>query len=118
MNFVLFLIALILVLVFTPIGLVFTIIKSCIFWNRGILKKYFFSLAISLDQFGNVAMQGFFNICMVSNKSKHKFGNPDETISSVLGKNQKANTLIYPGKRLVALLDALDKNHSLKSIEQ
>jgi 8-oxo-dGTP diphosphatase len=41
----------------------------------------------------------------------------DETISSVLGKNKKANTLSKIGKGLDWILDILDKNHSIKSIE-
>ncbi len=116
MSFLLFLIAFILVAIFTPIGMIATIIKSAILRNKGILKEYFFNLAISLDQFGNVALSSPFNIILIKKGSSHKFGDPDETISSVLGKNQKAATLVYLGKRLVALLDYLEEDHSLKSI--
>jgi len=118
MNFILFLLAFILVAVFTPLGFITVIIISLLNWNKGILQDYFFNLALSLDQFGNVSMQRTFNLILIKKESIHKFGNPDETISSVLGKNQKAATLIYFGKRLVALLDAIEKDHSLKSINQ
>lgn len=117
MKFILFLLSFILVAIFTPLGFITVIIYSFLNWNKGILKDYFHNLALSLDQFGNVSMQRTFNFLFIKNKSKHKFGDPDETISSVLGKNQKAGTLIYLGKRLVALLDYLDENHSIKSIE-
>jgi hypothetical protein len=50
-------------------------------------------------------------------KSKHRFGHPDETISSVLGKNKRDNTLTKLGAILSNVLDFLDENHSIKSIE-
>ncbi len=118
MSFILFLIALILVVSLSFIGIIFTLIKSAVYFNSGILKRYFFNLAISLDQFGNVALGPLLNVVMISKKSKHKFGDEDETISSVLGKNKRDKSLIYWGKRLDALLDGLDSNHSIKSIEK
>ena len=75
------------------------------------------NLAISLDQFGNVAMASLFNFLLIYSVV-NTFGNPDETISSVLGKNKVNGTLTYLGKRLDALLNGIDKNHSIKSIEE
>ena len=118
MSLFLFIIAFLLVAIFTPLGFVSTFIKSFLNMNKSILNDYFFSLALSLDQFGNVAMAKLFDFILIKKKSINKFGNPDETISSVLGKNQKAGTLAYFGKRLNALLNFLDKNHSIKSIEK
>jgi len=118
MNFILFLIAFLLVAVITPFGFISTLLKSVLMGNRTILNDYFYSLALSLDQFGNVSMAGLFDFILISKLSKNKFGNPDETISSVLGKNQNQNTLVYLGRRLVALLDAIEKDHSLKSINK
>ena len=46
----------------------------------------------------------------------YKFGAEDETISSALGKNQRDNTLTKTGKKLVWILDKIDKNHCIKSI--
>lgn len=59
-----------------------------------------------------------FNKILISSYSEHLFGNPDETISSVLGKNKRKGTLIYLGKRLDAWLNGIDKDHSIKSIEE
>jgi hypothetical protein len=118
MNFILFIIAFLLVAILTPLGFFATLIKSILKFNNSILNDYFFSLALSLDQLGNVAMAKLFDFILIKKNSKNKFGNPDETISSVLGKNQKAETLAYFGKRLNALLNFLDKNHSIKSIEK
>jgi len=112
MSLILFLISFILVVIIVPIGIILTTI-----FNFKKLNKYYFNLAISLDQFGNVAMSGMFNLILI--KSSHNlFGNPDETISSVLGKNKLDGNLMYLGRRLDALLNGIDKNHSIKSIEQ
>ena len=118
MNLFLFLLSFFLVAIFTPLGFIGAFVSSVINWNKGILNDYFFKMAISLDQFGNVALQKTFNFILIKRNAKDKFGNPDETISSVLGKNQKKATLSYLGRRLVALLDAIEKDHSLKSIEK
>ena len=85
------------------------------FWKY--FNGLFFKAAISLDQFGNVFFQHLFNVALIKN-SEHLFGNVDETISSVIGKKKRANTLTKAGKALSWTLDALDENHSLKSIEQ
>jgi len=117
MWFILFLISFFLVALFTPIGMIFTIIKSFLFLDYDYANLYFKKLAISLDQLGNVSMATIFNIIFITS-DKHLFGNPDETISSVLGKNKLNNTLSYLGKRLDALLNGLDENHSINSIEK
>ena len=117
MSLLLFIIALILVMIFFPIGIVFTVVKSFILLNVKYVNEYFLDLAISLDQFGNVSMAGLLNVIFISRSSTDKFGNPDETISSVLGKNKKTGKLIYLGIKLDCLLDKLDKDHSIKSIE-
>ena len=46
----------------------------------------------------------------------YKFGNRQETISSVLGKNQRSNTLTRAGRILRFILDFIDKDHCLNSI--
>lgn len=81
-------------------------------WNQ-----YFFVLAVSIDQFGNVAMQDLFNDLFITKRATHLFGHEDETISSVLGKNKATKTLSKLGSRLAYLLDWLDPNHVLNSIE-
>jgi 8-oxo-dGTP diphosphatase len=81
-------------------------------WNQ-----YFFVLAVSLDQFGNVAMQDLFNDWLLRPNAPHRFGNEDETISSVLGKNKTTHSLSKTGTLLADFLDWLDPNHVLNSIE-
>jgi len=117
MGFILFILSFILVVIFAPIGIAFTALKGLIRLNYKVWDIQQKNMAISLDQFGNVAMKGLFNVILI-NSNKHEFGDPDETISSVLGKNKKNNSLAYLGRRLDALLNGIDKNHSIKSIEE
>ena len=67
---------------------------------------------------GNVTCKELFNDTLILNNSENIFGDPDETISSVLGKNKRDGTLTKTGKILAAILDKLDKNHTIKSIDQ
>ena len=80
------------------------------------LGEYLLEIAISIDQLGNVVMQHLFNKLWIS-KAGYKFGNGDETISSFIGKNLKAGTLSRFGKLISQILDTIDTNHSLNSID-
>lgn len=96
-----------------------------VLWPYGIVRSLFsftfnswqHTLAISEDQYGNVLGQHLFNDVLITKYSKDKFGNPDETISSVLGKNKKAGTLTRLGKILSAILNWFDPNHVEKAID-
>lgn len=110
MGFLLSLIAYLLLLILAPIGIVWSILKRP--------KNYFWRIAISLDQLGNVICAEPMNSIFLNERAKDFFGNPDETISSVLGKNQVNESLSISGKILVNLLSSLDENHSIKSIEE
>ena len=87
--------------------------------NRGFinLAYYFRKIAVSLDQLGNTVCADLFNTTLIK-KEGYNFGNPDETISGVLGKNQLMNTLSKIGKVLNYLLNKIETNHSIKSIEK
>lgn len=78
---------------------------------------YFKSSAINLDKFGNREFRTLFNKTLINDKG-YRFGNINETISSVLGKNQLTGTLTNIGKMLVWILDKIENDHSLKSIEK
>ena len=121
MGILIYIIALFLALFLIPVGVLYAVFKS--FWKRkfkdGFKKvdRLFFNMAISIDQFGNVACYELFNEVLITEKG-HKFGDEDETISSVLGKNKLAETLTKTGRTLDWVLGKLDKNHSIKSIEE
>lgn len=78
-------------------------------------KGYFESSAINLDKFGNREFRTLFNKTLATG---HRFGDINETISSVLGKNQLTGTLTGLGKALVWVLDKIDKDHCFKSISK
>ena len=78
-------------------------------------KGYFRSSAVTLDKLGNREFRTLFNLTLIKGNG-YKFGNFEETISSVLGKNQRDKTLTKTGKVLVWVLDTRDKNHCEKSI--
>ncbi|MCM4169614.1 hypothetical protein KCTC52924_00398 [Arenibacter antarcticus] len=115
-GILLFLISIILFLATAPIGFVFGLFHSI--YKKGIIGigEYLLKMAISIDQLGNVAMQHFLNVFWIK-KSGYKFGNRDETISSALGRNNKLGTLTFLGKFIDNLLNLIDKDHSLNSID-
>ena len=115
-GFLLLLISIVLLLTTGIIGFVVGIVHQLI--TKGIqgLGEYALKIAISIDQLGNVIMQHLFNLIWIK-KDGYKFGNRDETISSALGKNKQLNTLTGFGKAIDKLLDFIDPNHSLNSID-
>ncbi len=76
-----------------------------------------YKVALAIDQLGNVVCARLFNFFLIDIEG-HKFGNEDETISSVLGKNKRTNTLTLFGILLDVLLELIDKNHNIKAIEE
>ena len=107
MGYILFLIA---YLLFLPLT---------IFNALNVKKKgYFKDTAINLDRFGNREFRFSLNKYLIFEKSPDRFGNIEETISSVLGKNQLSNNLTKLGKSLVWLLNKIEKNHCIKSIKK
>jgi hypothetical protein len=116
MGILLFIISIILLLVTGPIGIIYGFFYSLFTRSVSGIGEYFLEIAISIDQLGNVIMQHFLNLILIR-KTGYKFGNRDETISSVIGKNLRRNTLTAFGKSLNIMLDFLDPNHSLNSID-
>ncbi len=97
-NFILLMITFLLVLLFGSISFIYSIIKRAF---KGV-SFYFYKIAFSLDQTSNTICQDLFNDLLIFSYG-HRFGNPDETLSHVLGVNKEQNTL-YPLGRLIAAL--------------
>lgn len=109
-GFVLWLIALLLII---PM----TVINFFVVWKKyGTPKGYFLNSAVSIDKWANREFRASWNRFLITKESPDRFGNIEETLSSVLGKNQRDNTLTKTGKVLVFILDTLDKDHCNKSI--
>ena len=102
-------VAIVISVILFPIGFVF----SMFYPNRG---KYLYKIALGIDQLGNVVCARLFNFFLIDIEG-HQFGNEDETISGVIGKNKRTNTLTLFGIALDMFLELIDKNHSIKAIE-
>lgn len=109
-GILLFIIAYILLLPLTIIN--FFVV---LFTSKDHAKGYFRSTAVNIDKFGNREFRALWNLTLKKPEG-YKFGNPEETISSALGKNERDGTLSTAGKVLTWILNFIDKNHSLKSI--
>ena len=81
------------------------------------VSDYFFRIAVSIDQLGNVIGGPFFNHCAITQDGA-KFGNEDETISSVLGRNHinQPRTFRLLGRSMRYYLDCIETNHCVNSI--
>ena len=114
MGFLLYIVALVIKRVLEPFMYIYgSIFALC----KGEWSQYNTDLAISIDQYGNGLSRYLFNQLLIKNTSAHKFGNIDETISSVIGKNKVAGTLSRVGRFIDYALDILDPNHSLDAID-
>ena len=107
-------IAIILLVITAPLGFIFGVLFNLPSFKK--IGDFCLKVAISVDQLGNVIMQHLLNISLIV-KGGYRFGNRDETISSVIGKNKSANTLAPLGKLLATVLDGIDSGHSLNSID-
>jgi hypothetical protein len=116
-GLILFLVSTFLAGVIYPIGFIYSIILTLFKSGYKTLDDYLFRCALATDQHGNTFLAKLFNDVLIK-QGGHKFGNPDETISSVLGKNKLMGKLSYFGKCLDFILHLLDNNHSIKSIEE
>ena len=118
-SFLLFLIAIFLLSVTAPIGFIFALLQKLFTRKIQSLRDYLLEVALVLDQAGNVIMQHFLNAVLLKKlPNTYLFGNKKETISSVIGKNSQTNSLTSAGQLLNGFLNAIDKNHTLNSIEE
>ena len=118
--FTLALVAILLFALLAPFGVVYGLCAS-VFRTEfkeafDKIGRYFKSIAVSIDQTGNVFCKELFDDILIY-PHIHRFGNEDETISSVLGKNKLSDSLTWAGKTLDWILNLFEKNHSIISIE-
>ena len=119
-GILLFIVALLLAFIIMPLGFVYGILKNILTF-RGktlilVINKAFYMIAYAIDQLGNVVCQFLFNDLMIK-KDGYKFGDPDKTISYVLGINKQDGTLSGFGGLIVALLHLIDPNHVEKAVQ-
>jgi hypothetical protein len=90
-------------------------------WRSGVYKlsEWFFHMAISNDQGGNVQSALTFQKMFTKGKS-FPFGNPDDTVSYILARNMYKGRLNSLGMFMAWLLDKIDSSdggHMNKAIE-
>lgn len=108
-----------LVAFFSPLGIIYAIIRIACSkkygWKEA--KQYFENIAVAYDQTGNAEQAFFYNDIMLTKNAKDFFGFPDETLSSVFGKNNECGNLTKFGYFWAWFLNKVDDNHVQKSIE-
>jgi hypothetical protein len=102
-------------LLFSPLLLFYSAMRYSSFKES---TAHYKDLAIAIDQLGNVVAKYLFNDLLIKPESNAKFGNPDETISSVIGKNKLVTYLTKWGIAFDKFLNLFEKNHSIKAIEK
>jgi hypothetical protein len=105
-GYILFFVAVIVGAILYPLGVLYGVAKVAVLYVGSILK----TLAIGINQLGNATCSELFNDTLIK-KDGYRFGNPDDTISRVLGKNKETNTLTKTGRFFADILNKIDKNH-------
>lgn len=116
----LLIVALVLFVAVAPFAILTTIVMLFIKDSREKYPKItnlFFAIAYSIDVLGNVFCSQLFNITLIKHGG-YQFGERRETVSSVLGKNKIMGRLSKAGKLLAKVLDTIDPNHCIKSIDK
>jgi len=108
-------VAMVLLYLLLPIVALFMILKYLLTGDKRTLSVWFWRTARAIDVFANVNGAEFFNAIFII-EGGYKFGNPQETISSVIGKNQRDKTLSLAGNILRWMLDRISQDHCLNSI--
>jgi hypothetical protein len=121
MGVILFIIALVATSVLTAVYLPLSIIYHLITlrFAKGLKRsgKYFYQMALSLDQFANVSLQTPLNLLMIKGEQKFVFGDEDDTVSYVIARNYYLNSLTKFGLFWAWFLNKVDTNHLDKAID-
>lgn len=116
MEFLLLVIAILLLYILAPVVSIFVIVKHLITGDWKLAKVWFYATAFEIDKLGNFMGAPLFNEVLIKTGG-YKFGHRNETISSVLGKNYRDGTLTKVGNGIRWILDKIDENHCLNSID-
>lgn len=114
-GFLLFIFSIIGNLIIFIFGYTFGLVSSLRKKESG---KWHTDLARGKDQYINGVCKYLFNRFLIHSDSLYKFGNIDETISSVIGKNKIVGSLSLLGRIIDKILDLIEKDHTLKSIDK
>lgn len=114
-EIIILVVSLIMLIIILPIVCVYMVLKRLINGNGKMIKVWSWKVSRAIDVFANIHGSEIFNDLLIK-KGGYKFGNPKETISSVLGKNQVEETLTILGNIIRAVLDIIEYGHCILSI--
>jgi hypothetical protein len=121
MGLLLFIIASTLTLFVGSLSLVFSIVYyiATLKFKSGLkaLNRFFYKIALSIDQLGNVICATPFQFIFTKGLDVHPFGDEDDTVSYVIARNYNKESLTWFGRLLAYTLDLCDKGHLRKAIE-
>jgi 8-oxo-dGTP diphosphatase len=81
-------------------------------------SHYFLKTSSALSQLTNAFCAKLLNKIMLKGHGNYvPFGNPDETVSGVLGKNNQLKALSWLGSFVRKVLNKADPNHTENAIE-
>ena len=113
-----FLLAVFLLVVLLPVAILSTAYTYIFHHSTAKMRfnRLLFTIALSIDGFGNVILSSLFNRVLITDDGYH-YGNWYETISQVTGENELMGTLT---KRGIWFKDKVNKyfgeNHCVKSV--
>lgn len=79
------------------------------------LSNWLWNLAIANDQAGNALIKFPGNDILLKPNRTKSFGDPNETISHVLGWGEYDKALYKPGKKISKGLNKIDKGHTVNA---
>lgn len=110
-GLILFVLSIVGFCLFSAIGFVVAFVESVL----GFFDKFFVPIAISVDQLANAWMGSLFNL-VLKKSDGYKFGNIDQTISYVIGRNHLDGTLTKFGTVVYKFLNWIEKDHCEKAV--
>jgi 8-oxo-dGTP diphosphatase len=114
-SIVLLVTAIFLLYVLLPLVCMYMLFKYLINQNTRAFVVWACKTARSIDVFFNVVGSDIMIDTLIK-KGGYKFGNPKETISSVIGKNDRMGTLTRLGRFIRWSLDKIEEDHCKDAI--
>jgi hypothetical protein len=114
-GYLLFLIARLVVVLSSPLGVLYTLVRRVVLGQSKTLGKYYIDMAYLYDVFVNVCWGDFFNDVFGKWKKGYRYGNAQDSISRVLGKNKALQQLTRFERWVAKKLNQVDKDHVEKA---
>jgi len=113
-GYLLFLIARVVVVLSSPLGVLYTLIRRVVLGQSKTLGKYYIDMAYLYDVFVNVCWGDFFND-VFKKWNAYPYGDHQDSISRVLGKNKALQQLTRFETWVANWLNKLDRDHVEKA---